>query len=304
MSLPDRSLPSSSKNRSALSPPALPAPHHPAASVVGDQRDVAVMTPPGDLVDPDLEQAVQPAGVDVGVHDPGADRPNRSPGHPEQPADRGPVHLGGAEGHQVLEVAREPRPRAGERHSLGHYAVHRAPKTAQACGDDQRPPPQVEVPPAGVDVPGVVAKGRGVAAVRAVKEPAAKRHGDDHGVGAERNLADARTLQGQQVVQCCGDAHGMTSGSSASQLEPYGSDLCASRVWLVDRWIAVRDLGVHAGRDAGASTFMSGEGRIHGKTPLVSPRTWSSSVSQWGLSVPSYLGGIKLDPTHSQHAFS
>src|SRR5205823_11073755 len=61
---------------------ALGAPHDLAADVVGDQREVAVLPSPADLVDPDLEQVLQPGGIElVGAH-PADDPPDRVPVDP------------------------------------------------------------------------------------------------------------------------------------------------------------------------------------------------------------------------------
>jgi hypothetical protein len=78
---------------------------------------------PGDLVDPDPEQLVEPGGVERFVHDPHHGPGDRGPRDPEQTGDGRLVHALGAEGHQVLEVAGQPsaRPRPG--HLLCHHAV-------------------------------------------------------------------------------------------------------------------------------------------------------------------------------------
>jgi len=133
------------------------APSHLAAAMIGDQGEGAVLLAPGHLVDPDLEQRIQPARVELVGDHPSADRPDRLPGDPHQPADRGLVHPGGQPRHQVLEVAGAARLDPSERDLLGADPVLGAVDPAQFGLDDQPQAAKVQVPPAGVDPAGVIA---------------------------------------------------------------------------------------------------------------------------------------------------
>ena len=79
------------------------APHNPAAEVVDDQREVLVLALPGDLVDPDVDQAVEPVGIDLLIADPLDDPPDRVPIDPQHPLER-----------RLVDLAREPRDQALE----------------------------------------------------------------------------------------------------------------------------------------------------------------------------------------------
>ena len=58
-----------------------------SGGVVGDQGEVLVMLPPADLVDADVDQAVEAVGVQVVGDDAFADPPDGVPVHPGQPYD-------------------------------------------------------------------------------------------------------------------------------------------------------------------------------------------------------------------------
>ena len=64
------------------------SPHDLPALVVGHEREVVVLALPADLVDPDVEQVVEPAGIELVVADALDDPPDRVPVDPQHPLDR------------------------------------------------------------------------------------------------------------------------------------------------------------------------------------------------------------------------
>ena len=98
--------------------------------MVDDARQVAVVAPVGDLIDADREKSLQALLVealgDDALHDP----PNRVPGDPQEPGDRGLGHLLRKPGGYVLEVARVTRAGPGPRHRLKAHAAVAAPEPA------------------------------------------------------------------------------------------------------------------------------------------------------------------------------
>jgi len=87
--------------------------------MVTDQGEVAVLLAPGDLVDADVEQVLEPVGVELVLGDALDDPPDGAPVDPHQPTDRALVRPGGQVGDETLEVPGEVRARPGERHALG-----------------------------------------------------------------------------------------------------------------------------------------------------------------------------------------
>jgi hypothetical protein len=82
--------------------------------MVGDEREVVVLTLPADLVDPDLKQSVEPIGIKLIVADALDDPPDRIPVDPQHPLDRRLIGPSGQPGDQAFEVAREVRSGPGE----------------------------------------------------------------------------------------------------------------------------------------------------------------------------------------------
>ena len=149
---------------------ALTTPHHAAAAVITDQRQVPVSLAPRDLVDRDLKQiaeTVQLAQVLVG--DALDDPPDRVPVDPRQPAGRGLVGLRRQPRDQVLEVAREPGAVTGERHALDQRPMLGADKPSQPRVNLEPPDPEVQVAPDRVVTLLVLAIARRVQALRATK---------------------------------------------------------------------------------------------------------------------------------------
>ena len=183
------------------------APHDLAATVVGDQREVVVLALPADLVDPDVEQLVEPVGIELVVADAPDDPPDRAPVDPEQPLDRGLVGPSREPCDQAFEVAGELRARAGERNALSPRSVHRAPQPPPAAVDLEPPDPEVQVPPDGVLRPRVLPRPARVPTLRADQPPAAQRDLHPHLVGLEPNLPDPHPRQAEKPGECRGDAH-------------------------------------------------------------------------------------------------
>jgi hypothetical protein len=134
---------------------------------------------PADLVHTDMDQAVEPVGVQGLGGDPFADAPHGVPVDAQEPGDRGLVGSGGQERGHVLEVAGEPAAGPGERHRLGHHPAAGAVQPAQQGphGDGRRT--EVQMPPCRGDRTPVVAPPRLVAAVRADQPAPPQRHVDD-----------------------------------------------------------------------------------------------------------------------------
>ena len=126
---------------------ALAAPHHAAAAVIADQRQVAVALSPRDLVDRDLKQIAEPVGVEQLAADALDDPPDRLPVDPRQPAGGRLVGLRRQPDDEVLEIAREPRAVTSERDALHMHAVLGATKPSQPGVNLQPPAAEIEVAP-------------------------------------------------------------------------------------------------------------------------------------------------------------
>jgi hypothetical protein len=174
---------------------ALAAPHHAAAAVIADQRQVAVAPSPRDLVDRDLEQIAQPVGVDQLLADALDDPPDRLPVDPHQPAGRGLVGLGRQPRDQVFEVAREARAVASERDALHVHAMLGATQPPQPGADLEPPDPQIEMPPDRVVMLAALAMPRGVRALRAPQATMAQHDRDEDSIGLEADRADPHPRQ-------------------------------------------------------------------------------------------------------------
>ena len=103
-------------------------PDDPTPVMVDDQGQVLVVLPPGDLIDPDTEQAIQAARFQLGGHDPFAGPAHGPPRHPTQPGDRGLVHPGRQPGQQVIEVPGQMGPGPSEGDGLDDHPMGRAPQ--------------------------------------------------------------------------------------------------------------------------------------------------------------------------------
>ena len=188
-------------------PLAVAAPDHAAATVIADQRQVAVALSPRDLVDRDLKQLAEPVLADVLVGDTLDDPPDRLPVDPRQPAGRRLVGLGRQPRHEVVEVAREARAVAGERDALDVHAVLRTAQPPQPGADLQAPDPEIQMPPDRVVVLLVLAMARAVRALRALKAATTQRDGHADPIGLKVDRANPDSGQIEQARECARDAH-------------------------------------------------------------------------------------------------
>jgi len=166
--------------------------------MVGDQRQVALSAAVGDLVDADLDEALEPSLVEVVAHDALDDPPDRVPAHAQQSRDRGLGHLLGEEGGEVLEVARVAGARSRPGHRLDPDAAVGAGDAPESILDVKALAGEVEVAPAPHGA--VVDRADHLATARAGHASAPQRDLDDHAVGGERDVDDPGALQAQQAV--------------------------------------------------------------------------------------------------------
>jgi hypothetical protein len=169
---------------------ALAAPHHPAAAVITDERQVPMALAPRDLIDRDLEQSLETVAIELLVSDSLDHPPDRVPVDPGQPAGRGLVGLGRQPRDQVIEVAGEPGTVASERHALHQGAVLGTDEPPQPAADLQPPTPEIKMAPAGIVILLVLTVRRGERALRTHKQTTTQRHNHDHPVGLEAHRAD------------------------------------------------------------------------------------------------------------------
>jgi hypothetical protein len=125
--------------------------------MVGDQSQVVVAFLPADLVHSDVDQPVQPVAVQFVGGDPLADPSDGVPVQAQEPANGALVGRGGQERGHVLQVAGEPAAVPGKGHRLGHHPVGGAVQAAQPSPDLYLPHAQVQTPPHGGHLPGVIA---------------------------------------------------------------------------------------------------------------------------------------------------
>ena len=162
---------------------------------------------PADLIDPDIEEIAQPAGIELIDAHASDDPPDRAPVDPEHPLDRCLVGARRQPRDEAFEVARELRAWAGERDALSARPVLGAPKTPPSAMDLKPPGPEIQVPPDRVLRPRVLARSGRVLAQRADKAPASQRDLDDHPARLKPNLLDPDALQAQKPGKCARDAH-------------------------------------------------------------------------------------------------
>jgi hypothetical protein len=141
--------------------------------MVDHEGEVLVLALPADLVDADVVEIVQAAGIELGVAHALDDPPDGVPVDPQHPLDRRLVRLGSQPRDQALEIAGELRPGTGERDALGARSVLRAPQPPAATVDLKPPDPEIEMPPDRVHRPLVLARPRPVPALGADQPPAA-----------------------------------------------------------------------------------------------------------------------------------
>ena len=160
---------------------------------------------PGDLIDADVDQPGQAVRIQFLVGDPLTHRADGAPGDAGERGHRGLVGLGDQPHDQVLEVAGEPRPGAGETHRLGHHTMLRTAQPATAHYQHADPSAQVKMPPPGIDRPAVVPVPGLVRTRRAGHHPTAGTQPDQHraaaGHPAQVDIGDGHAVQLQDTVE-------------------------------------------------------------------------------------------------------
>ena len=196
--------------------------------MVGDQRQVALSAAVGDLVDADLDEALEPSLVEVVADDALDDPPDRVPAHAREAGDRRLRHLLGKEGGEVLEVARVAGAGSCPGHRLDADTAVGAAHSAQAVLDKAALGAEVEVAPAPHGA--VVDRADHLATARAGHASAPQRDLDDHAVGGERDVDDPGARERQESVECGGDAHAVLLGSRLplNSQQPSRAGGCAS----------------------------------------------------------------------------
>src|SRR5487761_1261127 len=123
----------------------------------------------------------------------------------------GPQRCGPGE---VVEIAGLAGAGPGELHRLGANTMLGAGEPPQAGPELQLPGAEIEVPPAALDGPGIVAARGLEAAERAAQSAVTECHRDHHTGGRELDLADPDARQVQQARECSGGAHRCPPGGS------------------------------------------------------------------------------------------
>jgi hypothetical protein len=82
----------------------LGAPHDLARAMIRDKGEILVVFPPRDLIDPDLEKAVETPRVQFGSNNTFNDSAHGAPCDPDQAGDRGLIGPGSQPRHQRLEI--------------------------------------------------------------------------------------------------------------------------------------------------------------------------------------------------------
>jgi hypothetical protein len=155
----------------------------------------------------DLEQVLQPIGIELIGTDAGDDPPDGSPVDPDQPGDRCLVSPGRQPRDQALEIAGEAGAVTSEGDALDPHAVLGALETMELAADLEPPDPEVEMTPDRIDPLTVVAMPGRVVALRADQPPARERDGHDDPILAELNVADPYPVEAEQARESRGDAH-------------------------------------------------------------------------------------------------
>ncbi len=183
------------------------SPHDLAALMVDHEREVLVLALPADLVDANVVEIVQAAGIELVVADALDDPPDRVPVDPQHPLDRRLVSPRRQPRDQTLEIARELGARPGERDALRARPMLRAPQAPATAMDLKPPDPEIKMPPDRVLRPRVLTRPRRVPALGADQPPASQRHLDHDNIGLEANLPDPHPRQTQKPGKCRRDAH-------------------------------------------------------------------------------------------------
>jgi len=175
------------------------------AVVIGDDGEVAVAFPPADLVDPDPVDVLEATTIDVLGYDPGDDASHGLPARAQQLGDGGLVGVLTQPGDHVFEVtgmaSRGPSPGDG----LGADPVAGLAVEAADLGfQEQLRRAEIEMPP---PARGAVIDRPASPATRARRPAAPMTQTNDHALGSEGHRHDVGVGDGQQLVECSGDAH-------------------------------------------------------------------------------------------------
>ena len=183
-------------------------PDDPAGRVVGDEGDVLVVLPVRQFVDADLGQSVEAIARETSRDDALHDAPDGRPGHSHQGRDDRLRRCLREEGHRVLEGLGEPTARRGPRHELGRDATSRAFDASRRVPQVQLHPAQVEMPPES-SLSRVVALPDTACAPAAPRDPRGRPNVANNPVGDELDALDECGLDANDLLEQCGDAHGL-----------------------------------------------------------------------------------------------
>jgi len=122
-------------------------PHDTGPVVIDDERQILVVFAPGDLVDPDAEQAIESFRVEFAGDNTFTGASDGPPRHPAQAGDRGLVHSCRQPRQQIIEVACQMSARAGERDRFDDDPVGWATQTPQRRPDLDMPCSEIEMTP-------------------------------------------------------------------------------------------------------------------------------------------------------------
>jgi hypothetical protein len=181
------------------------APHDCPRAVVEDRGQVALVAAIGNLIDADLNEAMQAALIELLLNDALHNPPDAVPRDPQEARDRLLGHLLRQPRDHVLEVTRVARAAPGPRHGLKARAAVWAPEAAQLALDQTARAAEIEMAPA-LCAPAVDGAAE-LAATRAHPSAPPQTHGDDHPLGGEAHVDHPRPGQAQQPVECRGGTH-------------------------------------------------------------------------------------------------
>jgi hypothetical protein len=189
-------------------------PHDLAATMIGHERQVAMLRCPADLVDTDLKEVLETVGIKLVTADALNDPPDGAPVDAHQPGDRALVSACRQPRDQGFEVARETAARSCERDRFGPRAVARTPQPPQLGVHLKAPHAEIQVPPHGVHRARVKASLGAVGAVGALQMAPAQRDRHDHPRSFEAHCAHPHPVQAQQARECRRGAHAVPPSQS------------------------------------------------------------------------------------------
>ena len=178
--------------------------HRAGTVVVGDHGQVAVALAVTHLVHPDPVDLIEAGVVELVGHHP-FQNGDRLPGAAQQSGERGLVHPLRQPGHDVFEVAGEPRPRPGPGHLLGdHPCAASTHQPADLAAQEHLARAQVQAPPA---PPRAVVDRPGRPATRAAQPLRAAGQVDHDPLRREGHGGDVGTGDREHLVECSCGAH-------------------------------------------------------------------------------------------------